>query len=56
MSDEVEKSLVYGGILISFGVGGCVGFWPGVLTAGLLLFLVAFVVLIHALRGPRGAA
>lgn len=51
MSDEVEKSLVVGGLLISFGVGGHAGFWPGVITAGALLFGVALIVFLSALLG-----
>jgi len=42
--EDVEKSLVVGGLLISLGVGGLFGFWPGVLCAGVLLFGVALLV------------
>jgi len=62
MSGDVEKSLVVGGLLISLGVGGLcgdllggdVGFWCGVLCAGVLLFGVAFVVFAGTVFGGRG--
>ncbi len=53
MHEEVEKSLVVGGLLISLGVGGLAGFWAGVLVAGVLLFGVAFLVFAVALLGCR---
>lgn len=53
LHEEVEKSLVVGGLLISLGVGGCAGFWAGVLVAGVLLFGVAFLVFAVALLGCR---
>lgn len=60
MSAEVEKSLVVGGMLISLGVGGLfgvlfdstLGFWCGVICAGVLLFGVALLVLVLALKAP----
>lgn len=53
MFDEVEKTLILGGILISLGVGGLFGFWWGVVAAGALLFGVAFTVFMSSLRGVR---
>ena len=54
MSDEVEKTLVLGGLLISLGVGGLFGFWCGVIIAGALLFVVAFCVFAAAvIRGAH---
>ena len=50
MFEDVEKSLGYGGLLISVGIGGLFGFWPGVLCAGVLLFSVALLVLVVSLR------
>lgn len=49
MSDEIEKNLVYAGLLIALGVGGLLGFWWAVLTAGVLLFSVALLVLLVGL-------
>ena len=51
MFDEVEKSLVVGGLLISLGVGGLFGFWCGVICAGGLLFGVAFITFLVAIMG-----
>lgn len=56
MSDDVEKNLVYAGLLISIGVGGLLGFWWAVLTAGVLLFGVGLLVLVVGLLGGRGGA
>jgi len=53
LPEEVEKNLLYGGLLISLGVGGLFGFWSGVLSSGVLLFGVSLVVLFNALRGAR---
>ena len=56
MPDEVEKNLVYAGLLIALGVGGLSGFWWAVLTAGVLLFSVALLVLLFGLLSGRGGA
>jgi len=49
LSQEVEKNLLYSGLLISLGVGGLLGFWWAVLCAGVLLFSVALLVLVVGL-------
>lgn len=49
MSQEVEKNLLYSGLLISLGVGGLLGFWWAVICAGVLLFSVALLVLMVGL-------
>ena len=46
MSQEVEKNLLYSGLLISLGVGGLLGFWWAVICAGVLLFSVALLVFV----------
>jgi len=54
MSDGVEKSLAVGGLLVSLGIGGLLGFWPGVLAGGTLLFCVALIVFVLTMSGPGG--
>lgn len=55
MSEGVEKSLVVGGALVSLGIGGLAGFWPAVLTGGILLFGVSLLILFFAMTHGGGA-
>lgn len=54
MSDGVEKSLIVGGLLMALGIGGLLGFWPGVLAGGTLLFCVSLLVFLFAMSGRGG--
>lgn len=59
MSQEVEKNLLYSGLLISLGAGGLLGFWWAVICAGVLLFSVALLVfivlLVDGLKTPTSS-
>lgn len=56
MSQEVEKNLLYSGLLISLGVGGLLGFWWAVLIAGVLLFGVTCYVMRSLMIGQSEPA